>query len=106
MPKIRTENPGQVRVRIKWYVSRQSNFLALILTNSNCPARTRMWRDLLLITNHASMLIFRQGHTQGEAGISLDRARSLVSDPHTLCHTCPAVAGLARPLQIGRPCRF
>src|SRR5260221_2464832 len=49
MPKTRPAKPGQVRVRIKWYVSRQSNFLALSLTNSNCPDRTRMWRGFLLI---------------------------------------------------------
>src|ERR1700687_1979000 len=51
MPKTRPANPGQLRVRIKWYVSRQSNFSALSLTNSNCPYRTRMWRGLLLITD-------------------------------------------------------
>src|SRR5262245_30981496 len=66
MPKTRPANPGQVRVRIKWYVSRQSNFLALILTNSNCPDRTRMWRGLLLITNHALKQFFRQGCTRGD----------------------------------------
>src|SRR5208283_4088356 len=51
MPKIKPANPGQLRVRIKWYVSRKSNFLALSLTNSNCPYRTRLWRGLLLITD-------------------------------------------------------
>src|SRR5271165_430880 len=51
MPKTRPANPGQLRVRIKWYVSRQSNFSTLSLTNSNCPDRTRMWRGLLLITD-------------------------------------------------------
>src|SRR5271165_5156384 len=51
MPKTRPANPGQLRVRIKWYVSRKSNFLALSLTNSNCPDRTRIWRGLLLITD-------------------------------------------------------
>src|SRR6516165_10868835 len=68
MPKIRAANPGQLRVRIKWYVSRQSNFWALILTNSNCPDRTRMWRRLLLISDHALMPFFRQGYTRGDAG--------------------------------------
>src|ERR1700730_13066182 len=51
MPKTKPANPGQLRVRIKWYVSRQSNFSALSLTNSNCPDRTRIWRGLLLITD-------------------------------------------------------
>ena len=47
----KTGESRPAQVRIKWYVSRQSNFSALSLTNSNCPYRTRMWRDLLLITN-------------------------------------------------------
>src|SRR5438876_12143745 len=81
MPKTRPANPGQVRVRTKWYVSRQSNFLALSLTNSNCPDRTRILLDFLHITEDALTHFFRQvTHTvmvRGEAAIACASALKL-----------------------------